>query len=184
MKETLENFASYNNLKFTYKKGNVPYLHPGRTAVVYCDGTLIGTFGQLRYDVVDSLAIAKDKKADTKIFIAELNYDALKTKFKEEITYTPESTFVKTSRDIAMIVDKKVECGDIIETIEKADELVAKVELFDIFESEKLGFGKKSMAFKIEFASETGDVTDNMTDEAVNGIVKLLSDVYDDRMRS
>ena len=45
MKETLENFASYNNIKFTYKRGNVPYLHPGRTAQVYCDGTLIGTFG-------------------------------------------------------------------------------------------------------------------------------------------
>ena len=35
MKETLENFASYNNIKFTYKRGNVPYLHPGRTAQVY-----------------------------------------------------------------------------------------------------------------------------------------------------
>lgn len=36
MKETLENFASYNNIKFTYKRGNVSYLHPGRTADVYC----------------------------------------------------------------------------------------------------------------------------------------------------
>ncbi|MGN1187074.1 MAG: phenylalanine--tRNA ligase subunit beta, partial [Lachnospiraceae bacterium] len=184
MKETLENFASYNNIKFTYKKGNVPYLHPGRTAEVYCDGTLIGTFGQLRYDVVDSLAIAKDKKADTKIFVAELNYDVLKTKFKEEITYTPESTFAKTSRDIAMIVDKKVECGDIISAIENSDELVAEVDLFDIFESEKLGFGKKSMAFRIVFASDEKDVTDEMTDKAVDKIVSLLKDMYGALMRS
>ncbi len=184
MKETLENFASYNNIKFTYKKGNVPYLHPGRTAEVYCDGTLIGTFGQLRYDVVDSLAIAKDKKADTKIFVAELNYDALKTKFKEEITYTPESTFTKTSRDIAMIVDKKVECGDIISAIENSDELVTEVDLFDIFESEKLGFGKKSMAFRIVFASNEKDVTDEMTDKAVDKIVSLLKDMYGAFMRS
>ena len=184
MKETLENFASYNNIKFTYKRGNVPYLHPGRTAQVYCDGTLIGTFGQLRYDVVDSMAIAKDKKNDTKIFIAELNYDVLKTKFKEEITYTPESTFAKTGRDIAMIVDKEVECGDIIATIEKADSLVAEVDLFDIFESEKLGFGKKSMAFRIVFASNKADVTDEMTDKAVDSIVNTLKDVYGALMRS
>lgn len=184
MKETLENFASYNNIKFTYKRGNVPYLHPGRTAQVYCDGTLIGTFGQLRYDVVDSMAIAKDKKNDTKIFIAELNYDVLKTKFKEEITYTPESTFAKTGRDIAMIVDKEVECGDIIATIEKADSLVAEVDLFDIFESEKLGFGKKSMAFRIVFASNEADVTDEMTDKAVDSIVNTLKDVYGALMRS
>lgn len=184
MKETLENFASYNNIKFTYKRGNVPYLHPGRTAQVYCDGTLIGTFGQLRYDVVDSMAIAKDKKNDMKIFIAELNYDVLKTKFKEEITYTPESTFAKTGRDIAMIVDKEVECGDIIATIEKADSLVAEVDLFDIFESEKLGFGKKSMAFRIVFASNEADVTDEMTDKAVDSIVNTLKDVYGALMRS
>ena len=184
MKETLENFASYNNIKFTYKRGNVPYLHPGRTAQVYCDGTLIGTFGQLRYDVVDSMAIAKDKKNDTNIFIAELNYDVLKTKFKEEITYTPESTFAKTGRDIAMIVDKEVECGDIIATIEKADSLVAEVDLFDIFESEKLGFGKKSMAFRIVFASNEADVTDEMTDKAVDSIVNTLKDVYGALMRS
>ena len=111
-------------------------------------------FPEESFDVIlSSLAIAKDKKNDTKIFIAELNYDLLKTKFKEEITYTPESTFAKTSRDIAMIVDKKVECGDIIAAIEKADKLVSGVDLFDIFESEKLGFGKKSMAFRIVFAS-------------------------------
>ena len=125
-----------------------------------------------------------DKKNDTKIFIAELNYDLLKTKFKEEITYTPESTFVKTSRDIAMIVDKKVECGDIIAAIEKADKLVSEVDLFDIFESEKLGFGKKSMAFRIVFASHEFDVTDEMTDKAVDGIVNRLRDVYGALMRS
>ncbi len=138
MKETLENFAAHNDLKFTYKRGNVPYLHPGRTAEVYCQGKKIGTFGQLRYDVADSLTIAKDKKADLKIFVAELNYDVLKTVFKTEIHYTQESPYAKASRDISMVVGKSVECGDIIETIEKADPLVAHVDLFDIFESEKL----------------------------------------------
>lgn len=184
MKETLENFAAYNDLKFKYKKGNVPYLHPGRTAEVYCDGELVGAFGQLRYDIVDSLAIAKDKKSDTRIFIAELNYDVLAAKFKEKINYVPESPYAKTSRDLSMVVDKKAECGEIIEEIEGADELVSKVELFDIFESEKLGLGKKSIAFNIELASDEKDVTDEMTDEVIGRIVKLLSDVYGAQMRS
>lgn len=184
LKETLENLAAYNDLKFKYQKGNVSYLHPGRTAEVYCDGELIGIFGQLRYDIVDSLAIAKDKKTDTRIFIAEINYDVLKTKFKEKINYVPESPYAKTIRDISLVVDKKVECGQIIEKIEQADELVSKVELFDIFESEKLGSAKKSMAFKIELASDEQDVTDEMTDEVVGKIVSLLSDIYGAQMRS
>ena len=83
-----------------------------------------------------------------------------------------------------MIVDKKVECGDIIAAIEKADKLVSEVDLFDIFESEKLGFGNKSMAFRIVFASHEFDVTDEMTDKAVDGIVNRLRDVYGALMRS
>lgn len=184
MKETLEKFAAYNDLKFTYKRGNVPYLHPGRTAEVYCQGRLIGTFGQLRYDVVESLAIAKDKKADTRIFIAELNYDVLKTVFKSEIRYIQESPYAKTSRDISMVVDKSVECGGIIETIEKADALVSHVDLFDIFESEKLGADKKSMTFKIGLASGEMDVTDDMTDQVIEKILAVLKDAYGAEMRS
>ena len=184
MKETLENLAAYYDLTFKYQRGNVPYLHPGRTAKIYCGGELVGTFGQLRYDVIDSLAIAKDKKADTRIFIAELNYDLLNAKFKEKINYVPELPYTRTSRDISMVVDKGVECGEIIEKIEQADGLVSKVKLFDIFESEKLGLSKKSMAFNIEFASGKEDVTDEMTDRAVEKILHLLNDVYGAQMRS
>ena len=61
---------------------------------------------------------------------------------------------------------------------------MAEVELFDIFESEKLGFGKKSMAFRIVFASNEQDVTDEMTDKAVEKIVNLLKDMYGAFMRS
>ena len=184
MKETLEALAADNDLTFTYKKGNVPYLHPGRTASVYCDGTFIGVFGQLRYDVVDSLNIAKDRKADTRIFLAELDYDVLSTKFKDGIHYVPESPYAKVGRDISLIVDKKVECGDIIEKIRQADALVSKVELFDIFESEKLGFARKSMAFNIELASREMDVTDEMTETVIQKILKLLGEEYGALMRS
>ncbi|MBQ1189338.1 MAG: phenylalanine--tRNA ligase subunit beta, partial [Lachnospiraceae bacterium] len=89
MKETLEVFASDNDLSFTYKRGNVPYLHPGRTAEVYCKGVKIGHFGQLRYEIVDQMNIAGGKKADTKIFIAEIDYSTLKELFKAAINYVP-----------------------------------------------------------------------------------------------
>ena len=183
MKETLENFAAANNLKFIYKKGTVPYLHPGRTAEVYCEGELVGTFGQLRYDVIDSLAIAKDKKSDIKIFLAELNYDVLKTKFKEKISYVPESPYAKAGRDIAVVVDKAVLCGDIIDTIDAVDSYISGVELFDIFESEKIGTDKKSMAFKIELASPEKDITSEMTDEVIDKVVAALGEKYGAQLR-
>ena len=184
MKETLESFASYNDLTFTYKRGEVPYLHPGRTADVYCKGEKIGHFGQLRYEVVDSMNIAGGKKADTKIFIAELDYSTISELFKTAIKYIPESGFKGNSRDISILIDKKVECGTTIDAISACDALIKKVTLFDIFESEKLGTDKKSMAFNIKLASDTEDVTDEMTDAVMEKVVKALGDAFGAQMRA
>ena len=184
MKETLESFASYNDLTFTYKRGEVPYLHPGRTADVYCKGEKIGHFGQLRYEVVDSMNIAGGKKADTKIFIAELDYSTISELFKTAIKYIPESGFKGNSRDISILIDKKVECGTTIDAISACDALIKKVTLFDIFESEKLGTDKKSMAFNIKLASDTEDVTDEMTDAVMDKVVKALGDAFGAQMRA
>lgn len=184
MKETLEAFASDNDLTFTYQRGNVPYLHPGRTAEVYCKGVKIGHFGQLRYEIVDEMNIAAGKKADTKIFIAEIDYSTLAGLFKAAINYVPESGFAKNSRDISVVIGKDVECGTIIDAIAACDELITKVELFDIFESEKLGTDKKSMAFKIRLASKEADVTDAMTDAVIEKVMKVLGGQFGAQMRA
>lgn len=183
LKGTLEAFASANDLTFTYKRGTVPYLHSGRTAEVYCKGQKIGHFGQLRYEIVDNMNIAVGKKADTKIFIAEIDYSVLVELFKKAIKYVPETGFAGNSRDISMLIDKKIECGTIIDAITACDELIKKVTLFDIFESEKLGLDKKSMAFKIQLVSDTADVTDKMTDEVIEKVVAALGEQFGAQMR-
>lgn len=183
LKGTLESFASANDLTFTYKRGTVPYLHPGRTAEIYCKGTKIGHFGQLRYEIVDSMSIAGGKKADTKIFIAEIDYSVLYTLFKDGIKYVPESGFAGNQRDISVLIDKSVECGTIIDTIAGCDELIKKVSLFDLFESEKLGKDKKSMAFNIQLASNEKDVTDELTDAVMEKVIATLGEKLGAQMR-
>lgn len=184
LKKTLENLAASNGLTFTYQRDEVPYLHPGRTAGVYCNGELIGKFGQLRYEIVNSMAIAEGKKADTRIFIAEINYDALAKQFKQEIKYIPETGFAKNSRDISMLISKKFDCGTIVNEIKAADPVITEVTLFDLFESEKFGFDKKSMAFKIQMESPDSDVTDEMAGEIVEKVVAHLREKFDAQMRA
>ena len=184
MKGTLESFAGANDLTFTYKRGNVAYLHPGRTAEVYCKGQKIGHFGQLRYEIVDNMNIAGGKKADTKIFIAEIDYSVLAGLFKSGIKYVPESGFAGNSRDISLLIGKEVECGTIVDAITACDELIIKVTLFDLFESEKLGADKKSMAFNIKLASAEKDVTDAMTDEVIAKVLNALETQFGAQMRA
>ena len=82
------------------------------------------------------------------------------------------------------MIDKKVECGTTIDAITACDELIKKVSLFDIFESEKLGADKKSMAFKIELASAEGDVTDEMTDAVIEKVIAALESQFGAQMRA
>ena len=184
MKGSIEAFAVANDLTFTYKRGNVPYLHPGRTAEVYCQGQKIGHFGQLRYEIVDGLNIAASKKAETKIFLAELDYSILADLFKKGISYVPETGFAANSRDISILVDKSVECGTIVDTIAACDELIKKVALFDIFESDKSGADKKSMAFNLKLVSDTCDVTDEMTDAVIEKVMAALGEKLGAQMRA
>lgn len=184
MKGTLEAFAGANALEFRYERGNVPYLHPGRTADIYCQGQKIGHFGQLRYEIVDNMNIASGKKTDTKIFIAEIDYSVLYDLFKKGINYVPESGFAGNSRDISLLIDKEVECGAIIDAILEADGLIVKAALFDIFESEKLGADKKSMAFNIQLADANADVTDEMTDAVIEKVLKTLEERFGAQMRA
>ena len=184
MKGTLEAFAGANDLTFTYKRGNVPYLHPGRTADVYCQGQKIGHLGQLRYEIVDQMNIAGGKKADTKIFLAEIDYSLLSGLFKKGIKYIPESGFASNGRDISLLIGKEVECGTIVDAITACDELITNVTLFDLFESEKLGADKKSMAFNIKLASNEKDVTDAMTDEVIAKVLNALETQFGAQMRA
>ena len=64
------------------------------------------------------------------------------------------------------------------------DTLIKKVSLFDIFESEKLGPDKKSMAFNIQLVSAESDVTDAMTDAVMEKVLTALNEQLGAQMRA
>ena len=82
------------------------------------------------------------------------------------------------------MIGKEVECGSIVDAITACDEMIKKVTLFDLFESEKLGADKKSMAFNIKLASSEKDVTDAMTDEVIEKVLKALETQFGAQMRA
>lgn len=178
IKSSIENLASFCNLKLKFKRTTIPYLHPGRTAEVSCEGVVLGFIGQLRYEIIESLSIAKDKKNEVDIFVAELDYDKLNELFKEEIVYKEPSSFTKAVRDISIVFDKRIMCGDIIDTIMNSSEFIEDVELFDVFESDKLGKDNISMAFKIILSSDSSDITSEDADQIMSNVTKLLEKEY------
>ena len=184
VKESLEAFAAANGLSFRFERGNVPYLHPGMTADIFCGGEKIGHLGKLRYEVVDKLNIAEGKKADLNVIIAEINYSLLQGLFKKEIRYQSESGFTAVKRDLSLTVDKKTDCAAVMDAISAADKRVSLVKFIDIYESEKLGLGKKSLTFTLTLSDNTADVTDAAADEAMAAIVAEVEKTVGAKMRA
>lgn len=176
VKSAVESFAAANGLVFRFERGACSYLHPGICADIFCEGINIGHIGKLRYEVIENLNIAEGKKSELNIIIAELNYSAIQKLYKRELKYTPDSGKKSVKRDISLITEKKTLCVEIEDVVKKASKLVSSVKLIDHFESEKLGLGKKSLAFTLTFSDNAADVTDETADNELEVISRELSD--------
>jgi phenylalanyl-tRNA synthetase beta chain len=110
------------------------------------------------------------------VFFADFHWDALvELALKRKIEFRELPRQLPVYRDLAMIV----ESGLPYEQVEKAilgvklDKL-REVKLFDIFESEKLGKGKKSLAISFTFLDEEKTLTDTEIDGMVGRIMSVL----------
>lgn len=184
VKESIEALAAENGLVFNFKRSSVPYLHPGICADIFCNGVNIGHIGKVRYEVIDGLNIAEGKKTDLNIILAEIDYTALAKLFKQDIKYIPESGFTGAKRDLSLVVDKKTDCADVMEVISSASKLVKGVQFIDLYENEKLGFGKKSLTFTIDLADKSQNLTDEAADNAMAKVLKHLDEKLGIKMRS
>ena len=109
---------------------------------------------------------------DAPVFYAELNWTALmKVIKKNEVLYTEVPKFPAVSRDLALLVDKNVEFAQIEQIARQTEKkLLKKVELFDVYEGDKLPAGKKSYA--VNFILQDEEKT--MGDKQIDAIMQKL----------
>ncbi len=88
-------------------------------------------------------------------------------------------------RDLALIVEKATSYGVVEKTIRTIGlEKLKQVQLFDIFESEKLGENKKSLAVSFTFQDEEKTLTDREIDGMMNMIIQSLENNLKAQIRS
>ena len=92
---------------------------------------------------------------------------------KKTITYREVPKFPSVQRDLAIVVDRKVTFAAVENAVEKVKvPKLQDVQLFDIFESEKLGDQKKSMAISFTFLDEEKTLTDKEIDEMMSRLIQ------------
>ncbi len=108
------------------------------------------------------------------VHVVDLNWKELLTLSANlSITYKEVAKFPTVQRDLALIVDSST-TYDMVENVVKKLKLntLHDMQLFDIFESEKLGSGKKSMAVSFVFSDEEKTQTDKETDSMMNKLIQ------------
>ena len=109
---------------------------------------------------------------DNTVYYAEMNWTQLmKVTKKNEVTFTEVPKFPAVSRDLALLVDNSVEFAQIEQIARQSEKkLLKKVELFDVYEGEKLPAGKKSYA--VNFILQDEEKT--MGDKQIEAIMQKL----------
>ena len=87
-------------------------------------------------------------------------------------------------RDLALVMNKDQNVGEIIDAIYKTDkQMIKNVTVFDIYTGEKLGEDLKSVAFRITLESDEV-LTDEIITGKVNKIIKMAEFRYQAKLRS
>ncbi|MBK6992163.1 MAG: phenylalanine--tRNA ligase subunit beta [Chitinophagaceae bacterium] len=131
---------------------------------------IIASAGTVKKNILDKFGIKQP------VYFAGLNWaviSELATSQKNKVKEIPKYPAVQ--RDLAMIVPKDLIWDEVQKTVEKVKlNKLQDIKLFDIFESEKLGTNKKSIAVNFTFLDEEKTLTDKEIDGWMNKIMSSL----------
>ena len=105
--------------------------------------------------------LLKGFSLDNEVFYADINWDNLmKVIKKNETLYHEISKFPAVSRDLALLLDESVQFEQVEHIARQTEKKILKsVELFDVYEGDKLPKGKKSYALNFILQDETKTFT-------------------------
>lgn len=124
-------------------------------------------------------ATAADKKqigADKEVFYADFDWalllDAVR---KNKIVNKEVPKYPSVRRDLSMLVDQQVTFDELKTIAFKAEKkLVKQVQVFDVYEGDKLPQGKKSYALNFTLQDEEQTLTDKQIDAVMQKIIANL----------
>jgi phenylalanyl-tRNA synthetase beta chain len=155
LKGVLEALAGQLGVELSFTAAEEPFLHPGRSAAVAIDGAAVGWIGEVHplvcreWDLeaavgfeVDAAALIGASTAGVEVY--------------EDVT-----TFPAAHQDLAVVVPAEVTATAVRDAIlAGGGELLRAARVFDLYEGEQLGEGRKSLALRLEFRAPDRTLTD------------------------
>lgn len=140
---------------------------------------VIAEAGRINKKVLDRFSIKQP------VFFLYINWNKLISVSKnQEIFFKEIPKFPHVQRDLSIIVDKKVNYLSLEDSITSLNlQKLKSVNLFDVFESEKLGKNKKSLAISFTFSDKEKTLTDDETEKMMTRITQVIQQNHSAEIR-
>ena len=139
---------------------------------------LLGFLGEVKAGVLEQFGIEQPLFA--------FNFDLEKLAVgRLERSFSPVPKFPPIKRDLAIVVDEKMQAQFLLDEIkEKGGEFLQNTKVFDIFQGESIGAGKKSLAFNLTFYSLERTLTEEEVESQMKQILEALEAKFSAKLRS
>jgi phenylalanyl-tRNA synthetase beta chain len=154
----LEAVLGVAGVDWVAEEGGRPFLHPGRAASIVARESerKLGWLGELHP------LVAREWDVPGPVAGFELDVEAVLevTAGREEV-YRDVTSFPAVLQDIAVIVPEGVPAAEVEQAVrEGGGDLLAGVQVFDLYRGEQAGEGNKSLALRLEFRAPDRTLTD------------------------
>ncbi|HEY5194183.1 MAG TPA: phenylalanine--tRNA ligase subunit beta [Solirubrobacteraceae bacterium] len=154
VKGVLEALGDALRVQFECRPAAQPFLHPGRSATVFCEGAEIGWLGELHP------LIAREWDIDGAA-VMELDLDRLLAIAASESTYRDVISYPALRQDLAVVLPENVSAACVLEAVrDAAAGLLDDVGVFDVYSGPQVGEGKRSLALSLAFRASDRTLTD------------------------
>jgi phenylalanyl-tRNA synthetase beta chain len=172
--------AMGQNFKIVKADKAQPWEHPARMGLVELFGVVVGSIMEIRPTVTEKLGI------EQRIGVLRLNLSVMSELLEGKASgfnYMPALVYPEVARDLAFLVKSEITHEQILNKLMKADPLLKKVELFDVYAGENIGEGYKSMAYTLVFFDEERTLTAQEVDVVVKKVCDILQKEFDAEVR-
>jgi phenylalanyl-tRNA synthetase beta chain len=160
--------------------GDHASFHPGKRAQVLLGDQTLGVFGEMHPLVKERLDVN-----ESALLAADLDLEAMIAHIPERYDYEPVPVYPPVLEDLAIVVDEQLPAARVEETIRKAGgEIVTAMQLFDVYQGEAIGEGKKSLAYAITYQAADRTLTDNEVARVRQQIMQSLKKEINASIRS
>ncbi|NIA08983.1 MAG: hypothetical protein GWP10_04285, partial [Nitrospiraceae bacterium] len=156
-----------------------PFYLPGSSArIVWKDGSVLGTFGEIAPDVLDNWDI------NGPIFVSDLSMDAIEKASSSHVQFRSLPRYPAVERDIAIIVSDQVYVQELLDFISgKAPKILEEVKVFDVYRGKAIPEGSKSIGLRFRYRASDHTLSDHAVLKVHKRLVRSVLQSYKARLR-